>query len=260
MSSLAIKQEIMMLEEQEQTPQTRKRLTILYAQRDAANGAVAAAAQKKQVEADAALAKVAKKSRSGGDPKPVHDGQLLACRDCEANYFISEKEKTYFSEKGLTMPTRCYPCRQEKKAQRQGPQPMHISCKDCQNNFVHSIGAQQHYEENGWEVPIRCVDCRAVKKMAPFAINCKDCHTDFNFSVGSQIHFKQAGWSAPSRCAGCRKTNKAKVAAEAAAGGINPAELIAAARAMVNGDGTFNVGADEETIAVVVEAFAEKTE
>lgn len=259
MSSLAIKQEIMMLEEQEQTPQTRKRLTILYAQRDAANGAVAAAAQKKQAEADAALAKVAKKSRSGGDPKPVHDGQLLACRDCEANYFISEKEKAFFSEKGLTMPTRCYPCRQEKKAQRQGPQPMHISCKDCQANFVHSIGAQQHYEENGWEVPIRCVECRAVKKMAPFAINCKDCHTDFNFSVGSQIHFKQAGWAAPSRCVGCRKTNKAKVAAEAASG-INPAELIAAASAMVNGDGTFNVGADEETIAVVVEAFAKKTE
>lgn len=260
MSSLAIKQEIMMLEEQEQTPQTRKRLTILYGQRDAASAAVATAAQKKQADADAALAKIAKKSRSGGDPRPVHDGQLLSCRDCEANYFISEKEKTFFSEKGLTMPTRCYPCRQEKKAQRQGPQPMHISCKDCQNNFVHSIGAQQHYEENGWEVPIRCVDCRAVKKMAPFAINCKDCHTDFNFSVGSQIHFKQAGWSAPSRCAGCRKTNKAKVATEAAAGGINPAELIAAARAMVNGDGTFNVGADEETIAVVVEAFAEKTE
>jgi hypothetical protein len=72
--------------------------------------------------------------------------------------------------------------------------------------------------------------------MAPFAINCKDCHTDFNFSVGSQIHFTQAGWAAPSRCVGCRKTNKAKVAAEAAA--VVPTE--------------------EEVIAIVEEAFAEK--
>jgi hypothetical protein len=72
--------------------------------------------------------------------------------------------------------------------------------------------------------------------MAPFAINCKDCHTDFNFSVGSQIHFKQAGWAAPNRCVGCRKTNKAKVAAEAAA--VVPTE--------------------EQVIAIVEEAFAEK--
>jgi len=236
MSSLAIKQEIITLEEQQQTPQIKARLTILYAQRDAANGAVAVAAQKKQAEADAALAKVAKKSRSGGDSRPVHDGQLLACRDCEANYFISEKEQAFFTEKGLTMPTRCYPCRQEKKAQRQGPQPMLISCKDCPTQFIHSIGAQKHYEENGWEVPIRCVNCRAVKKMAPFAINCKDCHTDFNFSVGSQIHFKQAGWAAPNRCAPCRKTNKAKIAAEA------PAVVVT----------------EEEVIAIVEEAFAEK--
>jgi hypothetical protein len=114
---------------------------------------------------------------------------------------------------------------------------MHISCKDCQTEFIHSIGAQKHYEENGWEVPIRCVDCRAVKKMAPFAINCKDCHTDFNFSVGSQIHFKQAGWAAPSRCVGCRKANKAKVSAEAAA--VVPTE--------------------EQVIAIVEEAFAEKS-
>ena len=142
------------------------------------------------------------------------------------------------------MPTRCYPCRQEKKAQRQGPQPMHISCKNCQKEFVHSIGAQQHYEENGWELPIRCVDCRAVKRMAPFAINCKDCHTDFNFSVGSQIHFKQAGWDAPSRCVDCRKANKAKVTTEAATGGGDPAaEKVD----------------EEEVIAVVAEAFAEKS-
>jgi hypothetical protein len=238
MSSLAIKQEIMMMEEQTQTPQTKARLAILYAQRDAANGLVAAAAQKKQAEADAALAKVAKKLRGGGggEAKEVHSGQLLACRDCEANYFISDKEQAFFTEKGLTMPTRCYPCRQEKKAERQGPQPMHISCKDCQKDFVHSIGAQHHYEENGWAVPIRCIDCRTVKKMAPFAINCKDCHTDFNFSVGSQIHFKQVGWAAPSRCAGCRKTNKAKVAAEAPA----------------------VVATEEEVITIVVEAFTEK--
>ena len=246
MSSLAIKQEIMTLEEKKQTPQTRARLTTLYAQRDAANGAVTVAAQKKQAEADAALAKVAKKSRGGGggggEAKEVHSGQLLTCRDCEANFFFSDKDKAFFTEKGLTTPARCYPCRQEKKAQRQGPQPQHISCADCQADFIHSVGAQQHYEENGWEAPVRCVDCRAAKKakkLAPFAINCKDCHADFNFSVGSQIHFKQAGWAAPSRCAACRKTNKAKVAAEVAAGGIEPAELIAAAREMVNGDGTF---------------------
>ena len=241
MSSLAIKQEIMTLEEQEQTPQIKARLVTLYAQRDAANGLVAAAAQKKQAEADAALAKVAKKSRGGGEAKEVHSGQLLACRDCEANYFISDKEQSFFTEKGLTMPTRCYPCRQEKKAQRQGPQPMHISCKDCQKDFVHSIGAQHHYEENGWAVPIRCIDCRTVKKMAPFAINCKDCHTDFKFSVGSQIHFKQVGWAAPSRCASCRKANKSKVAAEPAAGGGDPA-----------------ASTEEEVITMVAEALAEK--
>ena len=46
----------------------------------------------------------------------------------------------------------------------------------------------------------------------------------------------QAGWAAPNRCAPCRKTNKAKVAAEAAA--VVPTE--------------------EEVITIVAEAFAEK--
>jgi len=235
----------MTLEEQTQTPQTKARLATLYEQRDTANGLVAAAAQKKKAEADAALAKVAKKSRGGGggEAKEVHSGLLLSCRDCESNFFVSDKEQSFFTEKGLTMPTRCYPCRQEKKAQRQGPQPMRISCKDCQTEFIHSVASQQHYEENGWSAPVRCVDCRAVKKLAPFAINCKDCHADFNFSVGSQIHFKQVGWAAPSRCAACRKTNKAKVAAEAAAG---------------SGDPAAEKVDEEEVIAVVVEAFAEK--
>ena len=263
MPSFALNQEIMNLEDQQTKGDktVAARLKICYAQRTEEAAAAAAVAEKKANAAAAQDAKQQKKMRSSGggaQVKEVHSGSLLNCRDCETDFFFSDKESAFFTEKGLSAPTRCYPCRQEKKAQRQtdGPRPKRIACCDCQTEFIHSIGAQQHYEENGWSVPLRCISCRSAKKaqkLMAFPINCKDCHTDFVFSVGSQIYFKEKGWDAPSRCAGCRKTNKAKAveaaasaaSAESAAGGISAQELIAAARVMVNGDGTYNV--EDET-------------
>ena len=239
MPSFALNQEIMNLEEQQKNGDNTvaARLKICYAQRTAESAAATAAEQKKAATAAAQEMKEQKKMRGGGgggggggQSKEVHSGSLLNCRDCETDFFFSDKENAFFTEKGLSAPTRCYPCRQEKKVQRQGPQAMHIACSDCHADFVHSIGAQQHYEENGWSAPVRCVPCRSAKKakkLTAFPINCKDCHTDFIFPVGSQIYFKEQKWDAPSRCAGCRKTNKVKVAAEAEKAAL--VEVVAAA-------------------------------
>ena len=237
MPSFALNQEIVNLEEQQMNGDTTvaARLKVCYAQRTEESAVAASAAEKKVAAAAALEAKQMKKMRGGGgggggEAKEVHSGSLLNCRDCETDFFFSDKENAFFTEKGLSAPTRCYPCRQEKKAQRQGPQTMHIACSDCHTDFVHSIGAQQHYEENGWSAPVRCVPCRTAKKakkLAAFPINCKDCHTDFIFPVGSQIYFKEQKWDAPSRCAGCRKTNKVKVAAEAEKAAL--VEVVAAA-------------------------------
>jgi len=230
MPSFALNQEIMNLEEQQMNGDNTvaARLKVCYAQRTAESAAATVVEQKKAATAAAQEMKEQKKMRGGGggQSKEVHSGSLLNCRDCETDFFFSDKENAFFTEKGLSAPTRCYPCRQEKKVQRQGPQAMHIACSDCHAEFVHSIGAQQHYEENGWSAPVRCVPCRTAKKakkLTAFPINCKDCHMDFIFPVGSQIYFKEQKWDAPSRCAGCRKTNKVKVAAFAE-GAAAPAE------------------------------------
>jgi hypothetical protein len=72
------------------------------------------------------------------------------------------------------------------------------------------------------------------------------------------MFFKEQGWEDPRRCVPCRKIHKAEFAEKMAARlaakrakpasttapvteGINPAELIAAASTMVDGDGSWNV-------------------
>jgi hypothetical protein len=113
------------------------------------------------------------------------------------------------------------------------------------------------------EDPVLCHECRAAKKkvIPPEMITCKECNTDFKFTYGEQMFFKEQGWEDPRRCVPCRKIHKnefaEKMAARLAAKkakpapsastaapvteGINPAELIAAASTMVDGDGTWNV-------------------
>ena len=142
-----------------------------------------------------------------------------------------------------------------------------IQCGDCGEGFAFS-GRQQEKR----------------KVVPPELITCKECNKEFKFGYGEQMFFKEHGWQEPRRCIPCRKEHKAEYAAKYAAkvaarakpdlgkfaegadpnmkfgplppspassssatseGVINPADLIAAARSMVNGDGTFNTGKEE---------------
>ena len=42
------------------------------------------------------------------------------CVDCGGDWILTEGEKKFFDDKGLTTPKRCKPCRQAKKQQKGG--------------------------------------------------------------------------------------------------------------------------------------------
>ncbi len=44
----------------------------------------------------------------------------LRCADCGGNFNWSAEDQAFFQEKGFEPPKRCKPCRQAKKAQREG--------------------------------------------------------------------------------------------------------------------------------------------
>lgn len=46
------------------------------------------------------------------------DVEKRVCKDCGAEFFISNRDKEFFKEKGFPLPKRCYNCRQKRKAMR----------------------------------------------------------------------------------------------------------------------------------------------
>jgi len=38
------------------------------------------------------------------------------CKDCDKEFFVNEREKEFYIQKGWSLPVRCYDCRKAKKA------------------------------------------------------------------------------------------------------------------------------------------------
>ncbi len=52
------------------------------------------------------------------DPDPPGDGdQLIACRDCGAEFLLTKPEQDFFIARELALPKRCKPCRAFRKGQ-----------------------------------------------------------------------------------------------------------------------------------------------
>lgn len=264
MPSFAVMQEIATLEENLQSRHDENmasRLQVLYAQRQAETDVIQA---KKDAEARAAaaeLAKLAKKSRNGAPvPEPVQQapqGRDLKCRDCPKSFFFSDSEAAYYAKWEMVEPTRCAECRVANKAvkeqKRQAAvaaaeaQAQKIQCHDCHRPFLFTLGEQKHFAAHGYADPVRCSPCRDAKKaraqLVTVPINCERCKKDFDFTVADQLYYKQNKWTPPLRCKACRPIHKAEwAAAQAAEKAAEPSladELIKAAKTMVNGDGTF---------------------
>lgn len=46
--------------------------------------------------------------------------QTINCRDCRTPFIFSVGEQTFYAERNFSTPVRCKPCRDIKKAQREG--------------------------------------------------------------------------------------------------------------------------------------------
>jgi hypothetical protein len=162
----------------------------------------------------------------------------LPCVECATEFDFPIGAQIHYVEQGYEDPTLCHPCRAAKK---KVIPPEVIRCKECDKDFKFGHGEQMFFKEHGWQEPRRCIPCRKIHK---------------------------AEWAEKQAARVAAKAMKAKVApvapdlgkfAEGAdpnmkfgpppssplgSGGIDPAELIAAASAMVNGDGTFKGAID----------------
>ena len=44
--------------------------------------------------------------------------RIITCADCGADFLFSEREQSFYTERGMSEPKRCKPCRDQRKAQR----------------------------------------------------------------------------------------------------------------------------------------------
>lgn len=249
--SLAIKQLIETYEEMAatsgMTPQLEIQLERLRTQLQTDQVGRAKVAERAAAEAAATEKKAAKKFGKPRAPAaPTGEpGKTVRCRDCDYDFFLKESQSAFFMENGMTEPTRCFGCRQERKAAR-----FMIPCQDCEAKFEFTPADQTFYAAQNWGQPKRCVPCRATKKaavMEPQTLTCGECKKGFNFSVASQKHFKSQGWRAPTRCHWCREAKKALK-------NVAPASVVAEFREQMSA--ADKAADDAEALRVVEEAFA----
>jgi hypothetical protein len=264
--SFAIKQLIQTYEEQVatmgSTPQLEIQLERLRAQLQTDEVNRIKIIEQKAAEAAAAEKKAAKKF---GKPTPApteEPGKMLRCRDCEYDFFLKESQSAFFLEKGMSEPTRCFGCRQERKAAR-----FMIPCLECETEFEFTPADQNFYTAQGWSQPKRCVTCRA-NKLRSQTLACGGCKKDFNFSIASQKHFKSVGWKPPARCFECRRKLKDVVpvaearafASDMLAHDLSKGGILSNAQNVSIVHITSRSAADDaEALRVVEEAFAAPT-
>lgn len=46
--------------------------------------------------------------------------ETIKCADCGRDFIFTDRDKSFYEEKGFTPPKRCKNCRDAKKAERQG--------------------------------------------------------------------------------------------------------------------------------------------
>jgi hypothetical protein len=239
--SLAIKQLIATYEDQVatngMTPQLEIQLERLRAQLQTDEVGRAKVAEREATEAASAAKKAAKKGDKPLAAPTGEPGKHLTCRDCNYDFFLKDSQSAFFLEKGMSEPTRCFGCRQERKAAR-----FMLPCLECETEFEFTPADQTFYAQQGWGQPKRCVTCRA-NKLQPQSLCCIECKKGFNFSVDSQKYFKAQGWKAPPRCHFCREAKKA----------LKNVVPLAEAQAFA----TQLAASDAEALRVVEEAFAE---
>ena len=261
-----------------------KRISSIDAGIVAEKAAAAQKAHHDETVAKHKEAKAMKKAgkRTEQESFSLYADKTIQCGDCGEGFVFSGRSQEKFAEKQWTPPTRCDDCREYRK-QFQHRTLQCVECSS-EFDFsvgaqIHYV--EQGFEDPAL---CRTCRVAKRKVVPPELITCKECNKEFKFGYGEQMFFKEHGWQEPRRCIPCRKEHKAeyaaKVAARAAAkakpdlgkfaegadpnmkfgplppspassssgtseGGINPADLIAAARSMVNGDGTWNVSKEE---------------
>ena len=167
--------------------------------------------------------------------------RTLQCVECTSEFDFSVGAQIHYVEQGFEDPTLCRPCR---VAKRKVLPPELITCKECNKEFKFGHGEQMFFKEHGWQEPRRCIPCRkehkaeyAAKYAAKVAARAaaKDKPDLGKFAEGADPNMKF----------GPLPPSPASSSSGPSEGGINPVELIAAASAMVNGDGTWNVSKEE---------------
>lgn len=53
-------------------------------------------------------------------PDTLSGDQTITCRDCRGPFVFTVGEQTFYAERQFSTPVRCKPCRDIKKAQREG--------------------------------------------------------------------------------------------------------------------------------------------
>ena len=164
--------------------------------------------------------------------------RTLQCAECPSEFDFSVGAQIHYVALDLEDPSLCRPCR---VAKRKVIPPEMITCKECNKDFKFNHGEQMFFKEHGWQEPRRCIPCRKEHK------------AEYAAKVAARAAARAAAKNKPDLgkfAEGADPNMKFGVlppspsSSSAPSEGINPADLIAAARMMVNGDGTFKGAID----------------
>jgi CxxC-x17-CxxC domain-containing protein len=90
-----------------------------------------------------------------------YEDSTLVCEDCGEEFTFSGEEQQFYYERGYQTPKRCKPCRDKRKAARQGGRgrrELHDAiCADCGET------TQVPFKPSG-DRPVYCRDCYQKKR------------------------------------------------------------------------------------------------
>jgi hypothetical protein len=100
------------------------------------------------------------------------------CISCNESFEMTMSDEKWYADKGLVIPKRCKPCREQKKASKEvaaTAQPVEQkmnehTCTDCQEVFQMSEQHEKWFTDKQLLIPTRCPKCVAKRKSEKAAV------------------------------------------------------------------------------------------
>jgi hypothetical protein len=91
--------------------------------------------------------------------------QTLHCAACSQDFTWSVRDQEFWNQAGfLNRPTRCVPCRKNRREAHNLQAGIQLRCKECADPFTVGPDEQEWLRARGMNTPKRCRPCRRLRR------------------------------------------------------------------------------------------------